>query len=98
MWKICQQKMGNIPANRPSGDPPFTFCGVDMFGPFLVKDDQKIQKRHEVMFACLSSRTVQIKMTGNLTRNNFIHALRRLISRRGNVRMIQSDSGTNFVG
>ena len=36
--KICQQKMGNLHADRLSEEPPFTFCGVDMFGPFLVKD------------------------------------------------------------
>ena len=43
--KICQQKMGNLHANRLS-EKPFTFCGVDMFGPFLVKDGWKIQKRY----------------------------------------------------
>ena len=44
------------------------------------------------MFKCLSSRVVHIETT------SFIQALRRLINRRGNVRMIRSDNGTNFVG
>ena len=42
--KICQQKMGNLPADRISEELPFTCCGVDMFGPFLVKDSQKTQE------------------------------------------------------
>ena len=36
--KICQQKMGNLPADRLSKEPLFSYCGVDMFGSFLVKD------------------------------------------------------------
>ena len=69
-----------------------------MFGPFLAKDGRKIQKRYGVMFTCLSSKAVHIEVTSNLTTGSFIQALRCLISRRGNVSMIRSDSGTNFVG
>ena len=36
--KICQQKMGNLLADRSAEEPPFTYCGFDMFGPFLVND------------------------------------------------------------
>ena len=91
--KICQQKMRSIPADRFSEEPPFTYCGVDMFGPFLVKDGRKIQKRYKAMFTCLSSRAVYIEVTSNLTTDSFIKSLRRLISR-----LIRSDNATNFVG
>ena len=94
-WKM---KMGNLPADRLLEEPPFTYCGVDMFGPFLVKDGRKTQKKYGTMFTCLSSRAVHIETTSNLTTDRFIQKLRRLISRRGNVRMIKSDNGTNFVG
>ena len=96
--KICQQKMGNLPADRHSEEPPCIYCGVDMFGPSLVKNGQKIQKRYGAMFTCLFSRAVYIEVTSNLTTDSFIQALRRLINKRGNVRMIRSDNGTNFVG
>ena len=96
--KICQQKMENLPADRLSEEPPFTYCGVDMFSPFLVKDGRKIQKRYGAMFTCLSSRAVHIEVKSNLTIASFIQALRRLIRRRGNVMMIRSDNGTKFVG
>ena len=90
-------KMGNLPADRLLEEPPFTYCGVDMFGPFLVKDSRKTQKKYGAMFTCLSSRAVHIETTSNLTTDSFIQTLRRLISRRGNVRVIKSDNGTNFV-
>ena len=96
--KICQQKMENLPADRLSEERPFTYCGVDMFGPFLVKDGRMIQKRYGAMFTCLSSRAVHIEVTSNLTIDSFIQALRRLIRRRGNVRMIRSENGTKYVG
>ena len=82
--KTCpqRQKMGNLPADRLSEEPPFTYCGVDMFGPFLIKDGQK---RYGAMFTCSSSRAVHIKATSNLTTNSFMQALRQLISRRRNV-------------
>ena len=50
------------------------------------------------MFTCLSSRALHIEATTNLATDNFIQALKRLISRKGNVRIIRSDNGTNFVG
>ena len=90
--------MGNLPADRLLEEPPFTYCVVDMFGPFLVKGDRKTKKKYRGMFTCLSSRAVRIETTSNLTTDSFIETLRRLISRRGNVRMIKSDNGTNFVG
>ena len=36
--KVEEQKMANLPKERLSDDPPFSHCGVDMFGPFVVKD------------------------------------------------------------
>ena len=35
--KMCQKKMGNIPANKLLEKPPFTYCEVDMFGHFWLK-------------------------------------------------------------
>ena len=59
--KICQQKMGKFPADRLSEESPFTYCGVDMFSPFLVKDGRKIQKRYGAMFTCPAGRCTSIR-------------------------------------
>ena len=50
------------------------------------------------MFTCMSSRAVHIETTDSVSTDSFILALRKLISRRWNVRMNHTDNGTNFVG
>ena len=30
--------MADLPTDRTIDEPPFTNCGVDMFGPFLIKE------------------------------------------------------------
>ena len=90
--------MGDLPSDRLNQEPPFTYSGIDMFGPFLVKDGHKQRKYYGAMFTCMSSRPVHIKNTSSLSTDSFILALRRLISQRGNIRMICTDNGSNFVG
>ena len=34
--KVCQQDMGDLPSDRLTQEPPFTYCGINMFGPFLT--------------------------------------------------------------
>ena len=69
-----------------------------MFGPILVKEGRKEMKRYGCRFKCLSNRAIHIKSTNSLSTDSFIEALRRFVSRRGNVRVIRTDNGTNFVG
>ena len=90
--------MAELPRRRVTDSPPFTYCGVDMFGPFIIKEGRKELKRYGAMFTCLASRAVHIEITNSMETDSFILALRRFIARRGNVRSITSDNGTNFVG
>ena len=90
--------MADLPKERLSQEPPFTYCGIDMFGPILVKEGRKEMKRYGCLFTCLSSRAIHIESTNSLSTDAFIQALRRFVSRRGNVWVIITDNGTNFVG
>ena len=36
--------MGDLPSERLAQEPLFTYCGIEMFGPFLVKDGRKQRK------------------------------------------------------
>ena len=40
--RLQQQKMADLPRGRMSEEAPFTSCGVDMFGPFVVKNQGRI--------------------------------------------------------
>ena len=96
--KTSDQKMADLPLDRIEECPVFTNCGVDMFGPFLIKEGRKELKRYGALFTCLVSRAVHIESTCSLETDSFIQALRRFIARRGNIRKLRSDNGTNFVG
>ena len=92
------QKMADLPSDRLERTAPFTNCGIDCFGPFLVKMNRSQVKRYVLMVTCLSSRAVHTEVLENLSTDKFIDALRRLISLRGNIKTIRCDRGTNFVG
>ena len=92
------QKMADLPKNRISPAPPFTYTGVDYFGPFVIKEGRKELKRYGALFTCLVSLAVHIEVASSLESSSFIHALRRFIARRGSVRDVRSDNCTNFVG
>ena len=91
--------MADLPTERVTPNkPPFTFVGVDYFGPFLVKRGRKEEKRYGVVFTCLAVRAIHIEVASSLDTDAFINALRRFIARRGAPEEIRSDNGTNFKG
>ena len=69
-----------------------------MFGPLHIKECQSTLKRYGVLFTCLVSHAIHIEMTKTMDTDSFILALRSFIARRGNVRPIRCDNGSNFVG
>jgi hypothetical protein len=90
--------MADLPKERVTPAPPFTYCGINYFGPFVVKQGRKEVKRYGAVFTCMASRAVHIETAVSLETDSFINALRRFIARRGPVREIRSDQGTNLVG
>ena len=94
-----QQAMADLPKERlVPYHPPFTFTGLDFFGPFYVKRARSVIKVYGCIFVCFNSRAVHIEDVSSLETDTFILALRRFISVRGCPKEIWSDSGTNFTG
>ena len=76
-----EQKMADLPCHRVIPDkPPFTFVGVDCFGPFVVKRARSLEKRYGIMFTCFAIRAVHIEVIRSLDTSSFLHALRRFIT------------------
>ncbi|XP_071098015.1 uncharacterized protein [Haliotis cracherodii] len=97
------QKMADLPSDRLMPSPPFTYVGLDTFGPWFVvtrrtRGGQANNKRWAVLFTCLTTRAIHIEVVEELSSSSFINALRRFISIRGPVKQLRSDRGTNFVG
>ena len=78
-------------------ESPFTYCGVDLFGPFVTKEGRKELKRYVALFTCLSSRSIHTETVASLNTDSFILCLHRFIGCRGN-RVLRSGNGSNFVG
>ncbi|XP_068229450.1 uncharacterized protein [Palaemon carinicauda] len=95
---VLNQKMADLPLERVIPAAPFTHTGVDFFGPQEVKEGRQIRKRYGVLFTCLSTRAIHIETANSLDTTSFINALRRFVARRGNVKKIWCDNGTNFHG
>ncbi|XP_078340696.1 uncharacterized protein LOC144627460 [Crassostrea virginica] len=100
--KLSEQKMANLPCDRLSPSPLFTYVGVDVFGPWNVitrrtREGSANSKRWAVLFTCLYCRAVHIELTEELSTSSFINSLRRFCAIRGEVKEFRSDRGTNFV-
>ena len=93
-----EQKKADFPKSRIEPAPPFTYCGVDFFGPWHIQRGRTVMKRYRALFTCLASRAVHIEVADSLETDSFINALRRFICRWGSVREIRCDRGTNFIG
>ena len=51
-----------------------------------------------MLFTCVASRAIHLEVSASLETDSFINALRRFINRRGPVRTIRCDQGSNLVG
>jgi len=77
------QMMAGLPEERLiPNKPPFYLTGVDYFRPFIVRQRSDV-KRYGFIFACFTTRAVQLEVAHSLTADSFIAALSRFTPRRG---------------
>ncbi|XP_043067115.1 uncharacterized protein [Drosophila bipectinata] len=100
--KPSRQLMGDLPYHRVN--PPkraFEATGVDYTGSIDVKASRfrghTTYKAYIAVFICLASKAIHLELVTGLTAQHFLWALQRFIGRRGFVRHMYSDCGTNFI-
>ena len=64
--------MADLPKDMFQEAAPFTYCAVDMFGPFKIKAKRSEIKSYGAMFTCLASRAVHIDVSHSITIDSFI--------------------------
>lgn len=95
---LCEQQMAPVRKEQvTAGEPPFTYTGVDLFGPFRVKQKRSSVKRYGCIFTCITTRAVHLEIVHFLSAESFLSAISRFTARRGFPRRIFSDRGTNFT-
>ena len=79
-WVTCRkvrrpleiQRMKDLPKERVDPSPPFSYSGMDCFGPFTTKDGRKETKRYGLLFTYYCSRATHLEMIGDLSTDAFI--------------------------
>ena len=90
---------GNLPSFRIDHSTPFSYTGVDYFGPLYVKCSSKLPSCEKVwvlLFTCATSRAVHLELVSDMTSEEFILAFKRFISRKGTPVYIRSDNAKTF--
>ncbi|XP_055615129.1 uncharacterized protein LOC129761435 [Toxorhynchites rutilus septentrionalis] len=77
---------------------PFSYIGIDYFGPMYAVVGRRTEKRWGVLITCLTVRVIHLEVAHSLTTDSCILAIRNFIARRGVPLEIISDRGTNFIG
>ena len=88
--------MPPLPNKRVSETVPFTYTGVDYFGPLFIKTKAESQKVWVCLFTCLVTRAVHLELIQNMSTEQFILGFRRFLSRHGKPREIVSDNASQF--
>ena len=94
----------SIPSDQLAvNEKPFSNSGLDYFGPVLIKSSRRTRlnpastKRYIVLFTCLTTRAVHLELAHDMPTDAFLLALHKFISRRGFVKVLRSDSDSNFI-
>lgn len=66
-WNLDEPLIGQLPPDRVTPFVrPFSFTGVDLFGPFNVTIGRRKDKRWAVIFTCLMVRVAHIEVADDL--------------------------------
>nr|XP_034833040.1 uncharacterized protein LOC117989737 [Maniola hyperantus] len=85
-----------LPPERVNYSSPFTFTGIDYLGPVLVNNGNGLEKRWICLFTCLAIRAIHLEVVQDLSAEEGLRALRRMIATRGLPTLITSDNALQF--
>ena len=94
--------MAALPPEWLDTSPPFSYVGLDVFGPWTVvtrctRGGAAQGKRWAILFTFMCARGLHIKVIESMDTACYINALRRFFAVRGPAKQLRSDRGTNFI-
>ena len=74
-------KIGALPSERVNPALAFTDVGLDFTGPIYLKNEEivRMRKSYICIFTCTHSRMVHFELVNNMTTEEFLAALRRMV-------------------
>ncbi|XP_059056090.1 uncharacterized protein LOC131849969 [Achroia grisella] len=88
--------MAPLPPERVTYSEPFSYVGLDYFGPVLVDKNGCLEKRWISLYTCLAVRAIHMELVKDLTAEECLLGLRRFVSSRGVPKLIISDNALQF--
>jgi len=101
----CKQFQGGLfkllsvspwPRKKAAKCAPFTYTGLDYFGPLYIQGDSSKGKVWVCLFTCVTVRAIHLELIKDMTAEQFLLALRRFIARRGKPTQIILDNAPQF--
>ena len=98
------QVMGDLPDHRFADVHPAWSCvNMDLFGPLEIRDEvvkrgpKVCKKVWGIIFVCTRTRGVYLDIASDYSMESILHAVRRLMATKGDVKFIISDHGSNLL-
>ncbi|XP_026331550.1 uncharacterized protein LOC113238917, partial [Hyposmocoma kahamanoa] len=86
----------DLPAERVNLSAPFTYTGMDYFGPLYIIGEIGKEKRWVCLLTCLAVRAIHMEIVKDLTADECLLGLRRFVANRGKPVVIMTDNATLF--
>ena len=88
--------MPPLPKKRVNESAPFTYTGVDYFGPIYVKAENGSKKVWVCLYTCLVVRAIHMELMLDMSAEEFLLGLRRFIARWEKPKQLISDNASQF--
>ena len=88
--------MSPWPRKKVAKSAPFTYTGLDYFGPLYIQAGSSKKKVWVCLFTCVTVRAIHLELVKDMTAEQFLLALRRFIARRGKPAQLILDNAPQF--
>ena len=88
--------MSPWPRKKVAKCAPFTYTGLDYFGPLYIQGESSKGRVWVCLFTCVTVRAIHLELIKDMTAEQFLLALRRFIARRGKPSQIIFDNAPQF--